>query len=1280
MTLHALSAGDGYAYYTSEVASADVKREAGRELGDYYTADGNPAGVWLGAGTALLGVEGTVSEDQMRALYGEGLHPNADAMLDELTAAGVSANAAQEQVKLGRRYYSYQQPDGSLGEAIRTGYAEFSRRNGREPSADERRVIRTREGAIAFRAARGREPGNKEELGRFITAASRPGQQAVAGFDLVFSPAKSVSTLWALGDDATRRTIEQAHEDAIASTVKYLEREAIATRAGVNGVAQIDVEGGIVATRFRHYDARSGDPQLHDHLVVANKVRGTDGRWRTIDSKLLHRQGVAASEHYNQHVMANVASRLGVTTEYREVTAGKRPVLEIAGIDTTLTESFSSRSSEIKTTVKQLAAEYRQQHGRAPDAKARIALAQQATLQTRPAKASARSLRDLRAQWRRDAIQATREDVVDDLLDAARRRVVHSEAKPLDVDEAARQVVATVSEHHAVWGAHTIEAETRRHLLRELGPAGVTEEDVTRVARAALRDGSLTVTPPAPHQAFEPLTRRDGTSIYEHKGRTLYTSRGVLDAEDALLSAGRERTFQAVTEAQFAETLLEHGAKLDDGQRALARAFATDERRLIVGTGPAGTGKTTALRVAARAVEHAGGKLIGLAPSAAAAAVFSEDAGVHASTVHSFLATYDLHGDVSDTSLHPTERRLAPGDVIVVDEAGMAGTVNLARVTAIAECHGAVVRLIGDDRQLGAVESGGALRLLERELGSVQLESVHRFRDHDEAAATLRLRDPLSAGDPFDWYLQEGRVTAGNLDRMVDDVFAAWQSDVTAGTDSLMLAQTNESVRELNSRAQAFGMAAGTVHGARSAALRDGLEAHVGDTILTRRNDRQMRVGATSKSVHNGDRWSVVAVGRDGSLTVEHASVSGKLTLPADYVRQHTELGYASTIHRAQGATVDRAHVLADESTTRELAYVGLTRGRVDNRLYVSATDGQDMRDVLGTIAANHDGTLSAHESIRAEQTRVDSVPVLMEQYQDVAGRANLQRYVGTPYVALDVDTADRVVAGDAWPALTNTLHQVEKAGYDAVALTYEAAAAAPLDADSDAAAQLHERISTLLEESQAARGREESLAPLAASTDAPRLPEWIADRSLVDDQRIAPEWRAHLAERYEHLADRLEQREAALVDEQPTWSRDLGAVPHDPTQRAEWARTAAEIETFRARYRLPDTTAEAVPEQFQHGRLGRELAQRAEALRERPQETPAPPTTAERSEPTRAAGDGLTALQRRVLERTGRKPEATPDRTTGDAAEAARRAAEATRAAEQQRQAQRGRDSSLER
>ncbi|WP_297371721.1 AAA family ATPase [Cryobacterium sp.] len=216
----------------------------------------------------------------------------------------------------------------------------------------------------------------------------------------------------------------------------------------------------------------------------------------------------------------------------------------------------------------------------------------------------------------------------------------------------------------------------------------------------------------------------------------LFTSAGLLAAEDTLLDAARTRTIAPVAVAEFDWTAAAHSGPLDAGQRALAREFTTSGTLLVVGTGPAGAGKTTALALAARATEHAGGRLIELAPSATAATVFRDAVGVPAATIHSFVGAYDTHGDATPDSRQPDELKLRPGDIVVVDEAGMAGmagTVNLAKVTRIAERHGAHVRLIGDDRQLAAVESGGALRLLEREVGSVQLEQIHRFASQNTA-------------------------------------------------------------------------------------------------------------------------------------------------------------------------------------------------------------------------------------------------------------------------------------------------------------------------------------------------------------------------------------------------------------------------------------------------------------------------------------------------------------------------------------------------------------------
>ncbi|QIS43578.1 relaxase domain-containing protein (plasmid) [Clavibacter capsici] len=1182
MTMHVLSAGDGYTYYTSEVATGDAKRDRDRELGDYYTVDGNPPGRWMGRGADLMGVSGTVTEEQMKALYGEGLHPDADRIIADALAEGVSAKEAQQRAKLGRSYYAYRAGPATLQGRIQAGYDTFQRLNGHEADAEERRLIRAREGAQAFRDAKGREPADKEELGKFITAATRPDQAAVAGFDLVCSPSKSVSVLWALGDTETRKAIEAAQEQAVRDTIGYLEREAIATRAGTNGVAQIEVEGGIAATVFRHYDSRNGDPQLHDHVVVANKVKGVDGKWRTIDSKLLHRMNVPASEFYNAAVMSEVSRRLGVTTTARVPSPGKRPVMEIAGVDPDLIDTFSSRSASIRAATARLTEEYQRDHGRAPDAKALIAIAQQATLETRPQKDHVRSPQAIHEA----AVARVGADRAAGLVDVARALAPAGQAVTavdVDVDEVTALVLRTVEEHHAVWGAHVIEAEARRHLAARIPDQSVAEPLVQQVTRAALGE-SVTLTPPSPHGAFTPLTRSDGSSIYEHKGKTLFTSMRILDAEDQLLDAARTRTVSPISRDTFERTAAQHSGPLDAGQRDLAREFATSDRELVVGIGPAGAGKTTALRLAATALEDGGRRMIGLAPSAPAASVIAEAVGIEATTIHGFLTAH------AQAEL-PAKYEIRAGDVLVVDEAGMAGTQRLAALHTIAREYGAHVRLIGDDRQLSAVEAGGALRLIDREVGSVRLEHVHRFQDADEAEASLHLRDPLRPGDPFTWYQANDRVIGGDVDRMTDAVFAGWQTDTDAGLRSLMLAPTGATVTELNARAQAHRIAAGTVTGTRSVDLRDGLSAHVGDVIATRRNESLLRIQNGRDRVKNGDLWQVTRIGADGSLDVVHRDHAAPVTLPAGYVREHVELGYARTISRSQGLTADTSHVLGDESMTRETAYTGLTRGKQSNRLYLDVADGAAVDDALEQIAARSDAMLSAHETIRAEQDRVDDLVTLIDQHADVVERAGEIRYGRIAEVALGTDLATTLQSQESWGAVAAALRHAEDYGFSPVETLRVAYEQRELGTADDVPAVLSWRIERALEKIDAPR---RSVMDLP---DVDGVAAWIADARLQDNDLVPEDWREHLQERHHYIGVRLKERGATLAAERPAWTDALGAVPSHPKRMVAWHQLAAEVDVLRAKYRVDPTEPVAIPTTLRGNEIADRLQQRVTAM-----------------------------------------------------------------------------------
>ena len=198
--------------------------------------------------------------------------------------------------------------------------------------------------------------------------------------------------------------MEQAHHAAVADALRFLEQHALFTRVGANGIRQVDVQG-LVATAFTHRDSRAGDPDLHTHVAVANKVQTLDGRWLSIDGRVLFAATVAASETYNTTLEHHLGERLGVRFADRpDRDPRKRPVREIVGVDPALNQRWSARRQAIEIRQAELAAQFQQDHGRPPTAVEAVQLAQQATLETRDAKHEPRTLTEQRAAWHAQAV------------------------------------------------------------------------------------------------------------------------------------------------------------------------------------------------------------------------------------------------------------------------------------------------------------------------------------------------------------------------------------------------------------------------------------------------------------------------------------------------------------------------------------------------------------------------------------------------------------------------------------------------------------------------------------------------------------------------------------------------------------------------------------------------------------------------------------------------------------------------------------------------------------
>lgn len=355
VSMRVMSAGDGYKYLLRTVASGDGDRDLSTPLTRYYAEKGSPPGRWLGSAVAALGgsaikVGDQVTETQLQLLVGMGHDP-------------VTGDA------LGSAYRNYPAPT----ERIQKRTAALDSGLGPMERAEAVAVIEEEE-------------------------AARGTRRAVAGFDFTFSIPKSASVLWAVSDAGTQSLIADAHHAAVAEMIAFIEREVAATRVGATGrngaVAQVDVTG-LIATAFDHYDSRAGDPHLHTHVVISNKVQTAhDEKWRSLDGRPLHAATVALSELHEAVFADHLTRTFGVEWETRDMGRNRNPAWAISTVPEELVVEFSSRARHIEQEKNRLIAEYVERHGRQPSLRTIIKLRAQATLSTRPEK-QVRSVADL---------------------------------------------------------------------------------------------------------------------------------------------------------------------------------------------------------------------------------------------------------------------------------------------------------------------------------------------------------------------------------------------------------------------------------------------------------------------------------------------------------------------------------------------------------------------------------------------------------------------------------------------------------------------------------------------------------------------------------------------------------------------------------------------------------------------------------------------------------------------------------------------------------------------
>jgi Ti-type conjugative transfer relaxase TraA len=734
----------------------------------------------------------------------------------------------------------------------------------------------------------GENPTTGDRLGRF------PNRE-VAGFDLTFRAPKSVSLLAGLGDPDTAKVVRDAHESAVDAAMDYVEREATRSRTGKAGMNQIEVNG-IVAAAFRHRTSRLGDPHLHTHVLVANMAEGADGVWRTLDARWLYLYGSTAGYLYEAHLRHELKVRLGV--EWGPV---KNGIADIDGVDEDVRDHFSDRAKEIQ--------EHLDEVGFGSARAAEIA-----TLDTRKAKDATLTDGSMRDVWEAKAAEIGWDPTT--LADTLHRAPEHPAA--VDVDALAADLL---SPEGLTKQASSFD---RRDLLRAVCqrlPAGATVADVEAMADQVLVRAEVVR-----------LVQTDGpgllsSNVIRHTDGKIVAAPGVAEGRWSTAELiGIERKVVDRATARSGETtcvvpadvlarVLDRRPTLSAEQVEMVQRLCTSGNGIDVVSAAAGTGKTYTFDAVREAWEASGHRVIGAALAGIAGQELQSAAGIESMTLAMLQIDLDAH-----------RIRLDDRTIIVIDEAGMAGTRNLAPILDAADRAGAKVVLAGDPHQLPEIDAGGVLTGLAKRLDPIELTENRRQRSQWErdALEELRCGDVDSA---FAAYRDNDRIVSAPTAIDVRRAMVAdWWSHRVARDTVAMTAYRRDDVDDLNGRARAYLVRAGEVSGPEL--VLDDRPYQAGDQIVCLRNNRRL-------GVHNGTRATIEAVDPDRA-TITIAVDDRRIILPKQYLDDgHLAHGYATTIHKAQGATVDRGLVLGTDELFRERGYVALSRGRISNHLYL---------------------------------------------------------------------------------------------------------------------------------------------------------------------------------------------------------------------------------------------------------------------------------------------------------------------------------------------------------
>jgi conjugative relaxase-like TrwC/TraI family protein len=961
----------------------------------------------------------------------------------------------------------------------------------------------------------GRDPTTGQLLGR------PHGRNAMPGFDVVLRPTKSVSVLYGLGDAATGRAVLQAHHAGLAEAVAYLD-EHLGARRGHGGVQHVSGQG-VLAVGFDHRTSREGDPLLHTHLVIANRVQGPDGRWTALDGRDLYRHRLAADAIYRATYQRELVRTLGV-----EWTAADRHGnRELQGISEGLVRSFSKRTDQIDAELDRLGADGGERTPR---------LVKWAVHATRKPKQH-EGPDTLYGRWRQEA--AERGVDADTLVRQVTGRTPHRDHDWTVSDAVAGRLFDWLAGSEGL----TEHASTfsRPDVLVALGAglAGAGRAELEALADRFLAERAVSV-----------VTDR---ALEERR----WSTPELLAVEQRLVASATGRTEEqtAVVSHQAVREALAAYPTAGTDQQAMVRDLCQGGQGLALVVGRAGTGKTFALGIARHAWQLDGYRLLAAAPTGIASLSLQGEGFEDVATCDRLL-----------TDLDAGREQLDARTVLVVDEAGMLGSRKLGRLLDHAQQVEAKVVLVGDDRQLASIDAGGGFRALRLRLGASELTENRRQQQAWEREALELVRSGL-VEEAVAAYQAHDRVVAADSKpaatlALLQDWWTAWQqADHDPSQEVIVLAARRAEVDRLNTLCQELLAARGRLSPARLQV--EDRQLAVGDRVVCGHN----AIGELG--VANGTRGTITALDPQArTLTLRLDGTDGQeIALPRSYLdgrrqgerNRRVDLAYATTGHRAQGLTRGRALVRLTGTEDVNWLYVQLSRARQDTRLYaVVGPEPQGAGELDLPDREQPDAYLQLAQAL--SRAGGQSLAIDTPHNQDLRRLSTAELRAERDRLCQKLDQAPRDRTRELARATTHR-QQVEQV----LAARQEPIDRQPagmlgwLRRSNDQPAQVPGGLAVATQQVNRAYDRE---------------------RELRQHQQVRAGWleaNAHLGPQYRQVARTLAwQRRAtglAVEADRPGHVLEaLGPVPDSTGGRRAWPQPAAEIEHYRRTYGITDS------------------------------------------------------------------------------------------------------------